>query len=736
MNCVCHILLLLSMIGASCAFGAVPIAVELIDSTKIWDQAPHNAFTDLVRWNEKFYCAFREGRGHVSTDGKIRILESKNTNRWHSAVLVALTGYDLRDAHLSVTPDGRLMLLGGAAPRKKDNERAPTGTFVSFSKDGRQWSQPQIVVEPGRWLWCVSWHAGKAYGVSYAAGRKMPYLELLVSNNGTDYESHVDKLYGTGYPTEVTLRFGTDETCYALVRRDRRGNEASSALLGVSKPDYKEWRWHDLGAEFNGFGGPNFARIPGDHWIGAGRMHQGGAHTALTYIDVKNGTMTKLLKLPSGGDTSYPGLVWHHNMLYVSYYSSHEAKTSIYLAKVKIGWKCPQCGAEMKMVPMLVGLPTKEMAEQVRHGKALLAGCVGDPRNPEQAFVCTECRKWKTDRMLYWQDLPQNFGQENTFGAEANPTGGPIGGGDGYRRLIEESDYRVKTAEELLAALKEAKAGQIVYVDDRAEPDLTGKNNIVIPGGVTLASGRGKANSQGALLYSNELATSPLFLAGGENVRVTGLRLRGPDQQRRTEQMRKLHKEGRYYSIPNSDGIICSHPGLKVDNCELWGWSHAAVFLKRGASKAHIHHNYIHHNQRQGLGYGVCLDQSDALIEANLFDWCRHHIAGTGRPGTSYEARYNLVLANANSHSFDMHGGADRKDGTDVAGDSIRIHHNTFRATSVPAIVIRGRPRQIAQIHHNWFLHPDVQRAVRQTNATGNINIRHNQFTEDRIPKD
>jgi hypothetical protein len=65
-------------------------------------------------------------------------------------------------------------------------------------------------------------------------------------------------------------------------------------------------------------------------------MHDGGAHTAITYIDVKNGTMTKMIKLPSGGDTSYPGLVWHKGMLYVSYYSSHEAKTGIYLAKLKI----------------------------------------------------------------------------------------------------------------------------------------------------------------------------------------------------------------------------------------------------------------------------------------------------------------------------------------------------------------------------------------------------------------
>ena len=655
----------LFVVWAASSFGAVPVTVELVEVNKIWDKAPHSAFTDLARWNERFYCAFREGRGHVSTDGRIRILQSKDGNDWESAALVTLEGYDLRDAHLSVTPDDRLMLLGGAAPRKQDNQGAPTGTFVSFSEDGKSWTKPQIVVEPGRWLWCVTWHKGKAYGVSYAAGERMPYLELLVSENGTEYRCHVDKLYGAGYPTEVTLRFDTDDTCYALVRRDRRGEEASSALLGVSEPGYKKWQWHDLGEGFNGFGGPNFIRIAGGHWIGAGRMHDGGVHTALTYVDVTKGTMTKLLKLPSDRDTSYPGLVWYEGMLYVSYYSGHEGKTSIYLAKLKV-----------------------------------------------------------EDR------------SEEGFGAEVNPTGDAIGGGKGYRRVVDHSDYIVKTLEELRAALKEAKAGQVVYVNDNVEINVTDEEKIVIPGGVTLAGGRGRGGSKGALLYSNELATSPMLLAGGEKVRVTGLRLRGPDQERRTEQMRKLYKEGKYYSIPNSDGIISSYPGLEVDNCELWGWSHAAVFLKRGALKAHIHHNNIHHNQRSGLGYGVCLDQADAFIEANLFDWCRHHIAGTGRPGTSYEARYNLVLENANGHSFDMHGGRDRKDGTDVAGDTIKIHHNTFKATSVPAFVIRGRPQQSAAIHHNWFLHSGPDKAIRQTNATGNMNVHQNQFTEERILKD
>ena len=49
-----------------------------------------------------------------------------------------------------------------------------------------------------------------------------------------------------------------------------------------------------------------------------------------------DGDYEPVLTLPSGGDTSYPGLVWHDGLLWMSYYSSHEGKTSIYLAKIKL----------------------------------------------------------------------------------------------------------------------------------------------------------------------------------------------------------------------------------------------------------------------------------------------------------------------------------------------------------------------------------------------------------------
>ena len=77
-------------------------------------------------------------------------------------------------------------------------------------------------------------------------------------------------------------------------------------------------------------------RLPDGHIVAAVRLYDGGARTSLTWLDPDAGKLIEFLKLPSGGDSSYAGLVWHEGLLWVSYYSSHQGKTSIYLAKVRI----------------------------------------------------------------------------------------------------------------------------------------------------------------------------------------------------------------------------------------------------------------------------------------------------------------------------------------------------------------------------------------------------------------
>jgi hypothetical protein len=70
--------------------------------------------------------------------------------------------------------------------------------------------------------------------------------------------------------------------------------------------------------------------------VAAVRLHVLESRTALCWLDPAKGTLTEFLALPSKGDSSYAGLAMHKGLLWVSYYSSHEGKTSIYLAKVKL----------------------------------------------------------------------------------------------------------------------------------------------------------------------------------------------------------------------------------------------------------------------------------------------------------------------------------------------------------------------------------------------------------------
>ena len=312
------------------------------------------------------------------------------------------------------------------------------------------------------------------------------------------------------------------------------------------------------------------------------------------------------------------------------------------------------------------------------------------------------------------------------YGAKPDERG-PIGGGEGYANIVTSGDYTVKNIEELRDALSKAQDGQVVFIPGDTEIDLTTLIYIEqlvleVPRGVTLAGDRGHNGSQGALLTSDVLKTPVMIRAMGPGVCVTGLRIRGPNTKRYLDHHRRAFGPGGgghayYYKFPTQNGISTEHDRLEVHNCEVSGFGHAGIYLVKGQGH-HIHHNFIHHCQYNGLGYGVSHGTAASLIECNRFDWNRHSIAGTGRPGCAYVARHNVELGVSLSHCFDMHGGRDRKDGTDIAGSSIEILNNTFHAPQTP-IVIRGVPEEACEVHHNWFpKHPGPGEAVRASAKT------------------
>ncbi|EPR71791.1 right-handed parallel beta-helix repeat-containing protein [Cyclobacterium qasimii] len=321
------------------------------------------------------------------------------------------------------------------------------------------------------------------------------------------------------------------------------------------------------------------------------------------------------------------------------------------------------------------------------------------------------------------------------YGAKPNDLG-PIGGEEGYAFPILKGDYEVMNLDELLAALAKAKSGEVVFIPNEITIDLTTRVFIEalvleIPEGVTLAGNRGYQGSQGGMLQSNALETRLMIRANGPGVRITGLRVQGPNPDRHLEHHKRsfgpdgLGREY-YYKFPVSRGIVTEYPGLKVDNCEISAFSGSGIYLKKGTGH-HIHHNFIHRCQYNGLGYGVSHVSAYSLIEYNLFNENRHSIAGTGISGCGYTARHNIEMGISLSHCFDMHGGRDRKDNTDIAGTTMEIYNNTFYAPE-RAVVIRGVPEDKCDIHHNWFAkHINQDQAVKglseKTKAMNNVYV-------------
>ncbi len=309
------------------------------------------------------------------------------------------------------------------------------------------------------------------------------------------------------------------------------------------------------------------------------------------------------------------------------------------------------------------------------------------------------------------------FGDHDSVGCEANPTGNPIGGGEGYDDIYETGDVIVHNLTELLAALKKAQPGQVLFVPDGLEIDLSGQRTLSIPAGVTLAGTRGKNGSQGARLFTTTFPR--MFSAAGDDIRLTGLRF-----------------EGAYAGSDRIAGMASflsiNHYNNTVDNCEIYNFNSIAIRVGAGALNTHVHHNYIHHCQLTGGGYGVAADgASDVYIIANKFDYCRHHLKSTGSPGSGYEGAWNLIMEHANGTHCDMHGGRDRGDGTDIAGDWMHIHHNTFLSPATH-VGIRGTPSDGAEIHNNWFARP-AEDSVR---STGNTRVYNNVWGPDRIPQE
>jgi hypothetical protein len=146
-----------------------------------------------------------------------------------------------------------------------------------------------------------------------------------------------------------------------------------------------------------------------------------------------------------------------------------------------------------------------------------------------------------------------------------------------------------------------------------------------------------------------------------------------------------------------------------VDNCDVYGFSHAAIKTEAGDG-AHIHHNVIRENNKGGLGYGVSAQAGHPVIEYNYFNFNRHSVAS---PGTNhgYTCRYNHFGPDLTDTPMDVH---------EPGGVRLEVHNNVvegfvpnigrFAGEQHQSVQVRGVPDDVAAITDNWFWNPDAPR--------------------------
>jgi hypothetical protein len=333
---------------ASETSGVAPPGVRVTNVRRAFHNGEHNAFTDLVRFQDRFYLTFRScPDGHmVHASASVIVLESADAQTWEQVHCFHVAKRDTRDPHFLVLRD-RLFVYTGTW-YSGDTTIAPADYdlnlhlgFAVWSEDGRAWHGPVMLEGTfGHYIWRAATHGDRAF----LCGRRKIGFEVTARGEGRDVESlmleSADGL--TWHKRAVFQEIRGDETAFLFESNGSLvgiGRSQDKAQLLRSAPPYQVWQRTELDRNV---GGPLIARW-GDRVVVGGRksVDDRGPKTSLYWLD--GDQLREFAELPSGGDNSYPGFVaLSDTRALVSWYASHELDaaghplTAIYLAELEI----------------------------------------------------------------------------------------------------------------------------------------------------------------------------------------------------------------------------------------------------------------------------------------------------------------------------------------------------------------------------------------------------------------
>ncbi len=323
--------------------------VEVSNIRRIPHNGEHNAFTDLVTFQGRYYLTFRScPDGHmVHPTASIIILASDDLQNWEQAHRFSVAKRDTRDPHFLVFKD-RLFVYtgtwycGDSSPKREDYTLNRHLGYAAWSNDGANWNSPVMLEGTyGHYIWRANTHDGKAY----LCGRRMrEFTEksrsdrnliesaMLESDDGLTWRTRT--LFQETYGDETAFQFEPDGRVIAIGRRG-----STPAQLCEAEHPWTEWKRRDLDRYM---GGPVLTRWA-NRWVAGGRQSVKGEGARTSMYWLVDDQLHEFARLPSGGDNSYPGfLELSPTRAVMSWYSSHEKDengkpiTAVYLADLTI----------------------------------------------------------------------------------------------------------------------------------------------------------------------------------------------------------------------------------------------------------------------------------------------------------------------------------------------------------------------------------------------------------------
>ena len=344
------VLLLLAFISCCpTAVAEAPPDVRVTNIRRVFHNGEHNAFTDLVRFRDKFYLTFRScPDGHmVHPTASVIIMTSDDCKQWEQVHRFGVEQRDTRDPHFLVFQD-KLFVYSGTwysgettIPVKDYDLNLHLG-YAACSADGVTWQSP-ILLEGtfGHYIWRAATYGDKAYlcgrrKTNFAVGPRgeggAVESLMLESDDGLIWRKRAffQELQGD----ETAFQFEADGSVVAIGRRG-----SANAQLLRSRPPYQDWDRRDLDRYI---GGPLIVSW-GDRWVVGGRKSIGDRGPKMSMYWLVDDTLHEFAELPSGGDTSYPGFIeLSPTQAIMSWYSSHEKDengspiTAIYMADLEV----------------------------------------------------------------------------------------------------------------------------------------------------------------------------------------------------------------------------------------------------------------------------------------------------------------------------------------------------------------------------------------------------------------